>query len=203
MVSTTVGRHFRADDTWAGSHFSGKSQFPLVRSLILLRTVLFLLGQALCFYAHVRTTGGRRTAGFGVCPAGLELLLFSKIGKAEERRTLGKTEWRVQFCQSEIQGAYPISKCICNIRERVWWVWSLAGLVRGIRDKNLSCYLKPWDRMKVPWILVIFSYLNRLPPYRVKLCPHRIFTSTYFNYSTFNNSVLSCFQRNILISPCS
>lgn len=34
----------------------------------------------------------RRTAGFGVCPAGLELLLFSKIGKAEERRTLGKTE---------------------------------------------------------------------------------------------------------------
>lgn len=34
----------------------------------------------------------KRTAGFGVCPAGLELLLFSKIGKAEERRTLGKTE---------------------------------------------------------------------------------------------------------------
>lgn len=34
--------------TRAGSHFSGKSQFPLMKGLISLNTVLFLSGQALC-----------------------------------------------------------------------------------------------------------------------------------------------------------
>lgn len=138
----------------------------------------------------------RVTSRFGTCSISWWSCYILRQGK-QRGKYCCRVEVRVLFGLSENWGAYlKVPNMYMNELDMfgAWW--------RQVRDRDriwiwklVVCrwYLKPWDKMKLPWIFV-YSLTYAFSSYRVKLYPHYI-AGTCFNYTTYINLVLLLFSK--------